>query len=47
MKKWWGKRTRTEKWMIAIIALLIICIATRWGWIKSEVGGAVGAMFEK
>lgn len=41
MLKWLKARTRQEKWMIAVIVMLLIGIALRWGFIKKEAGEAV------
>jgi cytoskeletal protein RodZ len=40
MKKWWSERSAQEKWMVALIVVLLIGIAVRWTWVSSEVAGA-------
>ncbi len=43
--KWWRERQTQEKWMIALIAMLLIGIAVRWTFIKTEVGDALRERF--
>ncbi len=38
--KWWRGLSTHEKWMIALIAMLLVGIVVRWTWISSEVAGA-------
>jgi hypothetical protein len=40
MKRWWSERSTQEKWMVALIIVLLIGIAIRWTWVSSEVAGA-------
>jgi hypothetical protein len=40
MIKWWKARSRQEKWMIAIIVMLLIGVVVRWGYVKREAGEA-------
>ena len=40
MIKWFKERTRQEKWMLALIAVLLIGVVVRWGFIKKEAGDA-------
>jgi hypothetical protein len=40
MIKWWKARSRQEKWMIAIIVMLLVGVILRWGYVKSEAGEA-------
>jgi Flp pilus assembly pilin Flp len=37
---WWRERPTHEKWMIALIAVLMVGIAVRWTWVSGEIGGA-------
>ncbi len=37
---WWRERSSQEKWMIALIAMLLVGIVVRWTWVSSEVAGA-------
>ncbi len=43
--KWWRERSTQEKWMIALIGMLLVGIAVRWSWVKSEVTDAVRERF--
>ncbi len=43
--KWWRERSTQEKWMIALIAMLLVGIAVRWAWVSSEVAGAFRERF--
>ncbi len=42
--KWFKERSTQEKWMLALIAMLLCGIVVRWAWIKSE---AVDAFRER
>ncbi len=41
MIKWLKNRTKPEKWMLAMIVILLIAVVTRWGFIKKEAGDAI------
>lgn len=43
--KWWRERSTQEKWMIALILMLLIGIAVRWAWVSGEVAGAFRERF--
>ncbi len=45
MLKWWRARTTQEKWMMALMVVLIVGIAVRWAWISSEAAGAFRERF--
>ena len=45
MIKWWRERPTQEKWMIALIAILLVGIVVRWAWVSSEVAGAFRERF--
>jgi hypothetical protein len=45
MIKWWKARSTQEKWMIALIAMLLLGIAVRWSFIKSELSGELQRRF--
>lgn len=40
MIKWLKERSAPEKWMLALIAMLLIGIALRWTFVKKEAGDA-------
>jgi hypothetical protein len=40
MIKWFKERTAQEKWMLALIAMLLVGIAVRWTVLKTEVADA-------
>ena len=40
MIKWWRERSTQEKWMIALIAMLLVGIVVRWAWISQEAAAA-------
>ncbi|MDR1671093.1 MAG: hypothetical protein LBR57_01065 [Alistipes sp.] len=42
---WWRERSSQERWMMALIALLLVGIALRWAWVSSEVSGAFRERF--
>jgi hypothetical protein len=42
---WWRGRSVQEKWMLALIAVLVIGIAVRWAWISSEISTALRERF--
>jgi hypothetical protein len=42
---WWRERSPHEKWMVALIAMLLVCIAVRWTWVSSEIGNAFRERF--
>lgn len=46
MFRWLKERTKQEKWMIAIILMLIIGVILRWGFIKKEAGDAFKSRIE-
>lgn len=46
MIKWLKERTKHEKWMLAMIVVLIIGIVVRWGFIRSEAGEAFKSRIE-
>ncbi|MFI3295457.1 MAG: hypothetical protein R3Y19_05500 [Rikenellaceae bacterium] len=37
IKKWWDGSTFNEKLMYALVVVLLVCIATRWRYIGSEI----------
>jgi flagellar biosynthesis/type III secretory pathway M-ring protein FliF/YscJ len=43
--KWWRERSTQEKWMIALIGVLIVGIIVRWAWVSDEVAGAFRERF--
>lgn len=45
LKTWWRSRTQNEKMMYALIAVLVIGIATRAGFIWDEIAEAFGVYF--
>ncbi len=45
MIKWFKKRSTQEKWMLALIVMLLIGIVVRWAWIKKEAGEAFRERF--
>jgi hypothetical protein len=45
MIKWFKERSTQEKWMIALIAMLLLGIAVRWSFIKSEVSSELQRRF--
>jgi predicted negative regulator of RcsB-dependent stress response len=45
MIKWWKERSPQEKWMLALIVVLVIGIAVRWAWVSEEVTNAVRERF--
>jgi hypothetical protein len=40
MIKWLKERSLTEKLMLGLILVLLICIGFRWAWVKQEAGDA-------
>lgn len=44
-KVWWQSRTLNEKMMYALVAVLVIGIATRWRFVLGEIGEAFGFYF--
>jgi hypothetical protein len=38
--KWWRGLATQEKWMVALIAMLLVGVAVRWAWVSDEVAGA-------
>ncbi len=40
MIKWLKNRTRQEKWMLAIVIVLLIGVIVRWNFFKKEAGDA-------
>ncbi len=45
MIKWLKERSTQEKWMMALIAMLLVGIVVRWTFIKTEVGEALRERF--
>ena len=45
MFKWWRARPAQEKWMIALIAMLLAGIVVRWAWVSSEAANAFRERF--
>ncbi len=43
--KWLKERSTQEKWMLALIAMLLVGIVVRWAWVSSEVAGAFRERF--
>ncbi len=43
--KWLKARSTQEKWMLALIAMLLVGIVVRWAWVSSEVAGAFRERF--
>lgn len=41
IKDWFKEQTPTAKLMIVLVAMLLIAIATRWGYIQKEASDAV------
>lgn len=41
----WRKTSPNEKWLIAIAALLLVMVATRWERIAKEVSESFGRYF--
>ncbi len=46
MKKW-NDLTGSEKWMLLIILLLLVAIATRWKYVCGEISGSWKDRFSK
>lgn len=38
--KWLKERSRQEKWMLALIVVLLVGVIVRWGFIREEAGKA-------
>ncbi len=47
MLKWLRNRSPAERWMLALIAVLLIGIAVRWAFVKKEAGEAIRDRIEK
>ena len=43
--KWFRERSTHEKWMIALIAVLLVGIVVRWAWVSGEIAGAFRERF--
>lgn len=46
MIKWFKERSKQEKWMLALIAVLLVGVVVRWGFIKKEAGDAIKSRIE-
>jgi flagellar biosynthesis/type III secretory pathway M-ring protein FliF/YscJ len=45
MIKWWKERSTQERWMLALIVVLVIGIIVRWAWVSDEISNAVRERF--
>ncbi|MDR2912111.1 MAG: hypothetical protein LBV38_02260 [Alistipes sp.] len=45
MLKWFRGLAPQEKWMVALIAMLILGIVVRWAWVSGEIVEAVRDQF--
>ena len=47
LKETWRRRTRTERWLIILIGVLLVLIAVRLGHIRSRAAAGFGYFLEK
>ncbi len=46
MLKWLRERSVQEKWMLALIVVLLVGVVVRWAWVKREAGEAIKQRIE-